>query len=49
MIASNRCTASSEAFVIHAAAATLILLCAMVLAIYKPRGLTPFGIRARRS
>ncbi|MEV0768539.1 DUF2269 domain-containing protein [Nocardia salmonicida] len=36
-------------FVIHAAAATLILVCAMVLAIYKPRGLTPFGIRARNS
>ncbi|MBC7299306.1 MAG: DUF2269 domain-containing protein, partial [Demequina sp.] len=35
-------------FVIHAAAAALFLVCAMVLAIYKPRGLTPFGVRSRR-
>jgi hypothetical protein len=35
-------------FVVHAVAATLILLAAMVLAIYKPRGLTPYGLRKRR-
>ena len=31
--------------VLHAGAAPLLLLVATVLAVYKPRGLTPYGLR----
>jgi hypothetical protein len=34
--------------VLHAAAALLLLLVATTLAVYKPRGVTPYGRRARR-
>jgi len=34
--------------VIHSGVGLLVLLCAAVLAIYKPRGLTPYGQRKRR-
>jgi len=34
--------------VLHATAALLLLLVAMVLAVYKPRGLTPYGQRKQR-
>jgi len=33
---------------LHAGAALLLLLVATVLAVYKPRGLTPYGVRKRR-
>jgi uncharacterized membrane protein len=35
--------------VLHAAAALLLLLAATTLAVYKPRGLTPYGWRKQRS
>jgi len=34
--------------VLHAGAALLLLVVAAVLAIYKPRGMTPYGDRKRR-
>ena len=35
--------------VLHAALALLLLLAATVLAVYKPRGMTPYGRRKRRA
>ncbi|WP_308165545.1 DUF2269 domain-containing protein [Nocardia noduli] len=35
-------------FVVHASLAVMILVAAMILAMYKPRGLTPRGLRQRR-
>lgn len=34
-------------FVVHGAAAAVVLVAAMVLAVFKPRGLTPYGLRRR--
>jgi uncharacterized membrane protein len=34
--------------VLHAAVALLLLLAATVLAVYKPRGMTPYGLRKQR-
>lgn len=34
--------------VLHSAAALLLLLVATVLAVYKPRGMTPYGLRRQR-
>jgi hypothetical protein len=39
----------SPTFVLHSGAALLLLLAATVLAVYKPRGMTPYGRRALRS
>jgi hypothetical protein len=33
---------------LHAVLALLVLLVATVLAVYKPRGLTPYGLRKQR-
>ncbi|MGN2638983.1 DUF2269 domain-containing protein [Nocardia takedensis] len=35
-------------FVVHTFLAVIVLVAAMILAIYKPRGLTPHGLRQRR-
>lgn len=35
-------------FVVHGAAAAVVLAAAMVLAVFKPRGLTPYGLRRRQ-
>jgi hypothetical protein len=35
--------------VLHAGAALLLLLVATVLAVYKPRGMTPYGKRKQRA
>lgn len=35
--------------VVHASGAVLVLLAATVLAVYKPRGVTPYGYRSRRA
>ncbi|MBF6424036.1 DUF2269 domain-containing protein [Nocardia cyriacigeorgica] len=36
-------------FVVHCAAAAMVLAGAMILAVFKPRGLTPYGLRARQA
>ncbi len=36
-------------FVVHGAAAVMVLAGAMILAVFKPRGLTPFGLRTRQA
>jgi hypothetical protein len=36
-------------FVLHSGAALLLLLAATVLAVYKPRGMTPYGRRKQRA
>ena len=41
-------TAESLSPVLHAGAALALLLVATVLAVYKPRGLTPYGLRKQR-
>ncbi|MCQ4122665.1 DUF2269 domain-containing protein [Rhodococcus tibetensis] len=35
--------------VVHASGAVLVLLAATVLAVYKPRGVTPYGYRSQRA
>jgi hypothetical protein len=42
-------TLRSPSPVLHAAAALLLLLVATTLAVYKPRGLTPYGQREQRA
>jgi hypothetical protein len=41
-------TVRSASPLLHAAAALLLLLTATTLAVYKPRGLTPYGLRKER-
>ncbi|MBF6072815.1 DUF2269 domain-containing protein [Nocardia farcinica] len=36
-------------FIVHGAAASIVLAAAMILAVFKPRGLTPFGLRIRQA
>jgi hypothetical protein len=55
-IAANTALASSDLSglrnsspLLHAAAALFLLLVATTLAVYKPRGLTPYGQRKQRS
>ncbi|MGW5440782.1 DUF2269 domain-containing protein [Nocardia asteroides] len=39
----------ASTFVVHGAAAASVLASAMILAVFKPRGLTPYGLRARQA